>query len=124
MNLQTTRRTRYTCLRFASFLLLTAFMITLTLSIDGQQPQLTLADLLIGLRSKKVSLIDRNAILTEAVKQRGVTFGLSHEIEKELSATGAAKNLLDAIRGKSVAVVVPPLPAPVATPVPTPTPIP
>ena len=106
-------------LRSASCLMLTALMLFVTLSLNAQQPQLTLADLLIGLRSKKVSLFERNTILTEAVKQRGVTFSLSSDIEKELSATGAAKNLLDAIREKTVAAVLPP-PAPAATPAPTP----
>ena len=122
MNFLSTSRTRNTCLRFALYFLLTAFMCTLTLSLQAQQPQLTLADLLIGLRSKKVSLVDRNTILTEAVKQRGVTFSLSADIEKELTTTGAAKSLLDAIREKSPAVVAAPTPAPVAMPIPTPTP--
>lgn len=121
MNLLSTPQTRSTRLRLVSCFLLTAFMFTLTL--HAQQPQLTLADLLIGLRSKKVSLVDRNTILTEAVKQRGVTFSLSADIEKELAATGAAKALLDAIREKSAVAVVPtPVPALAATPVPTPTP--
>lgn len=123
MNLLTSPRATITRLRLISGFLLTAFIFTLTLSLHAQQPQLTLADLLIGLRSKKVSLVDRNTILTEAVKQRGVTFSLSADIEKELSATGAAKGLLDAIRQKPPVVAAPvPTPAPVATPVPTPTP--
>jgi TonB family protein len=89
----------------------------------AQSPQLSLADLLIGLRSKKVSLPDRNAILTEAVRQRGVTFAMTPEIEKELETTGASPVLINAIRQKiaaskpAVAVA-----QPVATPVPTPTP--
>ena len=107
--------------RFAAFFIASAFMFTLTLSLHAQQPQLSLADLLIGLRSRKASLADRNTILAEAVKQRGVTFSLSADIEKELAATGAAKNLLDAIREKSQAAVAP-APTPAAKPVPTPTP--
>ena len=89
----------------------------------AQTPQLSLADLLIGLRSKKVSLPDRNAILTEAVRQRGVTFAMTPEIEKELETTGASPVLIDAIRQK-IAAAKPPAPAvkPVATPIPTPTP--
>ncbi|MEO7672725.1 MAG: TonB family protein [Pyrinomonadaceae bacterium] len=96
-------------------------MFTLSFSLHAQQAQLTLADLLIGLRSKKVSLVDRNTILTQAVKQRGVTFSLSTDIEKELTATGAAKVLLDAIREKANVAVVP-APIQVATPQPTPKP--
>jgi TonB family C-terminal domain len=66
--------------------------------------QLSLADILIGLRSKKVELPERNKILTEAVLGRGITFSLTPEIEKELDATGADKGLIDAIRKKSVMV--------------------
>lgn len=66
--------------------------------------QLSLADILIGLRSKKVELPDRNKILTEAVLTRGITFSLTPEIEKELEATGADKTLVDAIKKKSVMV--------------------
>ena len=125
MNFLSASLTGNTRLRLGSCFLLTALMLSLTLLLHAQQPQLTLADLLIGLRSKKVSLVDRNSILTEAVKQRGVTFTLSADIEKELTATGAAKNLVDAIREKAhiaVTVVPVPTPAPVATPIPTPTP--
>jgi TonB family protein len=93
----------------------------------AQSPQLSLADLLIGLRSKKVSLPDRNAILTEAVRQRGVTFTMTAEIEKELETTGATRLLIDTIRQKIAAskpqpVAVKPVATPVPTPVPTPTP--
>jgi TonB family protein len=94
---------------------------------NAQAPQLSLADLLIGLRSKKVSLPEKNAILTEAVRQRGVTFAMTPEIEKELETTGATQELIDAIRQKIAAAKASSTPAvvkPVATPVPTPTPTP
>lgn len=125
MNSLFTARNPLTRQRFAAYLFVSALMFTLSLSLHAQQPQLTLADLLIGLRSKKVSLADRNTILAEAVKQRGVTFTLSADIEKELAATGAAKSLLDAIRVKAPVAVAPaptPSPVPVTTPIPTPTP--
>lgn len=79
----------------------------------AQTPQLSLADLLIGLRSQKVTLPERNRILTEAVKERGITFVYSAEIGKELAATGAGPELLAAIREKGT-------PKPVATPTPAP----
>ncbi len=123
MNSLFTARNPLTRQRFAAYFFMTALMFTLSLSLHAQQPQLTLADLLIGLRSKKVSLADRNTILAEAVKQRGVTFTLSADIEKELAATGATKNLLDAIREQAPVAPAPtPSPVPVATPIPTPTP--
>lgn len=97
------------------------------IAVQAQTPQLSLADLLIGLRSKKVSLPERNTILTEAVRQRGVTFSITPEIEKELETTGAAPALIEAIRQKApkpvaVATPTPAIVKPVATPVPTPTP--
>jgi TonB family protein len=83
-------------------------VITLMVGVSAawsQAPaQLSLADILIGLRSKKVELPDRNKILTAAVLSRGITFSLTPEIEKELEATGADKTLVDAIRKKSVMV--------------------
>ena len=74
-------------------------------AVHAQAPaQLSLADIIIGLRSKKVDLPDRNKILTEAVLSRGITFSLTPEIEKELEATGADQTLVDAIRKKSMIV--------------------
>ena len=67
----------------------------------AQPNQLMLADILIALRSKKVTLPERNKILAEAVVVRGVTFSLTPEIEKELTDTGADRNLIDSIRQKS-----------------------
>jgi TonB family protein len=112
--------------------LVTFFLLSLILSLNtfasAQPPQLSLADILIALRSKKVTLIERNKILTDAVRERGITFGLTAEIEKELANTGADKELVDAIRQKSpqikpveqVKATVAATPAP--TPVPSPTP--
>jgi TonB family protein len=90
-------------------LLATAFLLAasiLAVSAQEQQPppQLTLADILIGLRSKKLTLPERNKILTDAVVQRGITFALSKEIEIELEATGADTGLMDAIKKKSTIV--------------------
>ena len=86
----------------------------------AQNPPLSLADLLIGLRSKKVTLEERNQILATAVRERGVTFAMTPEIEKELSATGADASLIAAVKTKSQ----PSKPVAIATPVPTPQPTP
>lgn len=89
----------------------------------AQAPQLSLADLLIGLRSKKVSLPERNSILTEAIAQRGVTFSMNAEIQKELETTGASRALIDAIRQKmALSNPPPPTTKPVVVPVSTPEP--
>ncbi len=103
-------------------LVLMALLLSLSATVPAQQAQLTLADLLIGLRSKKATLEERNAILADAVRERGITFSLSPEIEKELVATGASRGLVDAVRVRSVIAKPQPTPAPIAAPVPTPTP--
>lgn len=102
---------------------------TLTLSATAfaQTPQqLSLADILIGLRSKKATLPERNKILADAVKVRGITFALTPEIEKELANTGADSELIEAVKLKSpvIKVAATPVPKPVATPVSTPAPTP
>lgn len=89
-------------------------------------PELSLADILIALRSKKASLTEKNQILTSAVAERGITFVLTPEIEKELQGTGADATLIQAIRTKSqpaVAAVPEKRPEPVAAPAPTPIPL-
>lgn len=101
------------------------FLAISPLGIAAQAPPLSLADILIALRSKKVTLEERNQILTTAVKERGITFEFTPEIEKELAATGADANLIAAIRLKSLPPPkATPEPKPVATPQPTPTPPP
>lgn len=90
----------------------------------AQSNQLKLVDILIALRSKKVSLPERNKIITEAIVARGVTFSLTPEIEKELTDTGADKDLLESIKHKNPAVKAMPVTQPVvekkADPVPPP----
>ena len=99
---------------FAIFMLLTfAFMLSgLSFSVRAQGSQLSLADILIALRSKKATLPDRNKILTDAVQTRGTTFAMTPEIEKELSGTGADRSLLDSIRQRGqmvkISAVIPP----------------
>jgi TonB family protein len=110
--------------RTAIVVALVSFVLMLGSTIWAQSPQLSLADLLIALRSKKATLPERNAILTEAVRQRGVTFAMTPEIEKELETTGASPALVEAIRQKIAAAKAPvaAVVKPVATPIPTPTP--
>jgi hypothetical protein len=87
----------------AVVLLLLIAPILTAFSIEGraQGGQLSLADILIALRSKKVTLIDRNRILTEAINSRGTTFTLTPEIEKELAGGGADAGLLNSIRQRA-----------------------
>jgi len=124
MNLAYTRLMKTAPLKLVSLFVLTSFILTFAFTAAAQQSQLSLADLLIALRSKKVTLVQRNTILTEAVKQRGVTFDLTVDVQNELTATGADKALIDAIKQKIASAKPVPIPAPVAaaTPIPTPTP--
>ncbi len=89
--------------RFVIFALLAAtFILSGTwVTILGQSPQLSLADIIVALRSKKASLPEKNKILADAVQSRGTTFALTPEIEKELEGTGAEKSLIDSIRQRS-----------------------
>ena len=105
--------------KLAGLACLVAAILVAGISVPAQSPQLSLADLLIGLRSKKLTLPERNTILTEAVRQRGVTFAITPEIEKELETTGAAPTLIEAIRQKAPVVKPAATPAvvkPAATP--------
>src|SRR5215218_3862376 len=103
-----------------SLMFLASLVLSMTFALSAQTPQLGLADLVIALRSKKATVPERNKILTEAVRQRGITFALTTDIEKELMAAGADPELITAIRTKSPALKVVEAPKPVATPVPTP----
>jgi TonB family protein len=119
-------------INFRSALLTPLFLLSLVFSLNtfsnAQAQQLSLADILIALRSKKATLPEKNKILTDAVRERGITFALSAEIEKELSSTGADSALIEAIRQKSP--VIKPVsnpqtqPSPANTPAPKPIPTP
>lgn len=86
-----------------------------------QSNQLSLADILIGLRSKKVTITERNKLLSDAVKVRGITFTASPEIETELQNTGANSELIEAIKQNNVKTAAAAAPNNVPT-VPTATP--
>lgn len=90
--------------RLLSVFSLTSLLLTLLFVCQigqAQQTQLSLADILIGLRSKKATLPERNKLLSDAVKVRGITFTASTEIETELQNTGASVELLEVIRQRS-----------------------
>ena len=92
---------------FAAIFLVLLILTGLAVNAAAQtSAQLSLADIIVGLRSKKVSLDERNKILTDAVLERGITFALTPEIEKELAATGADRSLVSAIKTKSPTVKV------------------
>src|SRR3954470_8147867 len=98
-------RTKSQVRSFLIFALLFGFSLTIFAEFQplyGQGRQLSLADILIALRSKKAEIDEKNRILADAVKERGITFALTPEIEKELDSTGARMDLIAAIRSKAV----------------------
>lgn len=120
-------RIRLTRPRLLSFFSIASLMFSLAVFCQigraQQQPaQLSLADVLIALRSKKVSLDERNKILSEAVRTRGITFSLTPEIEVELAGGGANGGLVEAIRQKSINVKIAAVTKP-AAPQPAPAPV-
>jgi len=115
-------------LRFRSLFFLAPFLLSLTFfsqSGMAQQSQLSLVDIITVLRSKKATPTEKNQLLTDGVRQRGITFALNADLEKELRTAGADESLMAAIREKSPVVKVSSTPqqtkiepAPVSTPKP------
>ena len=117
-------RIKLTNPRFLSIFSMASLMLSLLAFCQfgqAQQAQLSLADILVALRSKKVTLDERNKLLSDAVKVRGITFGVTSEIETELAKTGASNELVEVIRQKGLKITpvsmvkANPDPAPAAT---------
>jgi TonB family protein len=98
-------------LKLFSLLLLTPLIFSLS-AVAQQQQQLTLVDIITVLRSKKVTQSEKNQLLTEGVRQRGITFALNADLEKELRLAGADDTLVAAIRDKSPVLKVSATPQP------------
>lgn len=114
-------------LKFLSLFLLTPLFLSLTLfsqTATAQQSQLSLVDIITVLRSKKATPAEKNQLLTEGVKQRGVTFALNADLEKELRIAGADETLIAVIREKGPVVKVSATPQQKVEPVPVSTPKP
>jgi TonB family protein len=123
MKLTSFYRTKMIRILFSVVMILT-FAASFALA-QTQARQLSLADILIGLRSSKATMPEKNKILSDAVSERGITFALTEEIENELFKTGADKSLVDTIRQKSPIIktsatpevkLPEPKPVPVSTP--------
>lgn len=71
-----------------------------------QDDKLSLVDIVVALRSKKATLPERNKILADATRVRGITFSATPQIESELTAAGADAELIKAIREKSTIIKV------------------
>lgn len=121
MNLLSFPRLRSCSLKFSAILLLSPLIFSLTVfSQNNAAQQLSLVDIITVLRSKKATQMEKNILLTEGVRQRGVTFAISPDLEKELRAAGADNALIGAIREKSPVVKVSATPQPKSEPSPVP----
>ncbi len=79
-------------------------------TIQSQTKPLSLAQVLTGLQSRSggFTLVQKNTFITKRVHQKGVTFKLTPEIQKELKTAGASATLIRAIRLKSPRTTRPP----------------
>lgn len=78
-----------------------------SLSIKAQEdPPLTLFQVERVLKSKEVSLKERNRLLIEGVKERGITFPIYLSTARMLKDLGASEVLLDTLQAKA-----PPMPS-------------
>jgi formylglycine-generating enzyme required for sulfatase activity len=73
-----------------------------SLSIEAQEdPPLTLFQIEKVLKSKEVTLKERNRLLIDGVKERGVTFPIYRSVVSKLTELGATETLIDAIQSKA-----------------------
>ena len=80
-----------------------AFAFALTVNVRTQDKPLSLAQVLTGLQSQSggLTMAQKNEFITQRVRQRGITFRLTTQIENELRQAGASFSLISAIRQKS-----------------------
>src|SRR5687767_13113869 len=90
---------------FKKILLSVLLILSLCAFIQAQNEEipLTLFNIEKALRSTKAPLQERNRLLIEGIRQRGVTFNLSKEILYKLEKLGAGKELLKAVTEKAPA---------------------
>lgn len=69
--------------------------------VAPKKDPLNLNNLFNALRSDKASPAQRNQLLIQGVKQRGISFALTTDVEEELIEQGASKALIEAIRKES-----------------------
>lgn len=109
------------------FLTFSVFSLTnIWQTAQTQTEPVALGEILYFLKLPNSTLEQRNKLLIEQVKKRGVTFPLTPEIEKELRDAGASNALIEIIRQKGpTPTPTPKTPTPTPTPkTPTPTPTP
>lgn len=110
----------YSLPRYCSFaLIIAAYFVHGAMDIHGQTDSVTLApkevahekeplsldNVFKALRSDKAKPAQKNRLLIQGVKLRGISFQLTTETEEELIAQGASKALIEAIRKETEDIV-------------------
>jgi TonB family protein len=98
-----TKVKKFLTVTVAAAALLAGFL-QITAKAQQEDDRLSLVDIVVALRSKKATIAERNKILADAARQRGITFSATPQIESELTAAGADADLIAAIREKSVII--------------------
>lgn len=86
--------------KILTLILLGCFIFSANIKAQEGVP-LTLVQIEKVLKSKEVTLKERNRLLIEGVKERGVTFPIYLSIARKLEALGASEALLAAIQAKA-----------------------
>ncbi|HUF04280.1 MAG TPA: hypothetical protein VMM38_08905 [Aridibacter sp.] len=91
--------------RFKFVTVLSAVLLSAVLSAFAQNGPLNLGQILSELQSESavITLAQKNDAIIKSVQQRGITFTLNAEIEKELKSAGASAALIEAIRSRAPA---------------------
>ena len=87
--------------RFLSGAILFCILFSNSIQAQSEEIPLTLFNIEKALRSTKVSLAERNRLLIEGVRQRGITFTVAPQILDRLARLGASRLLLEAINEKN-----------------------
>lgn len=69
--------------------------------VAHRKDPLSLDNIFKALRSEKATMAQKNQLLIKGVKERGISFALTAELEEELNEQGANKNLIEAISRES-----------------------
>lgn len=83
-----------------TLILFCCFLFSISIRAQEGVP-LTLFQVEKVLKSKEVTLKERNRLLIEGIKERGITFPMYQSLFKKLSVLGAGNELLDVLREKA-----------------------
>jgi hypothetical protein len=100
-------------IKILPLILIGCFLISVTVNAQDTVP-LTLFQIEKVLKTKEVTLKERNRLLMDGVKERGVTFPMYVSVVDKLIELGATRQLIDILQAKA-----PPMPTIIQTKMPT-----